>query len=82
MAKRLAPFDTVVTNGPVLTERLRKRGLRIDATMTLGMEREHFSPALRSKALRRSMLAQCDLPEDAHLLMGWGGTIPKSNGRW
>jgi len=77
MAKRLAPFDTVVTNGPVLTERLKKRGLRIDATMTLGIEREHFSPTLRSEALRRSMLAQCGLPEDAHLLIGIGRHHPE-----
>jgi alpha-1,6-mannosyltransferase len=72
MARCLAPFDTVVTNGPVLTDRLRARGLRVDATMTLGIEREHFSPALRSPALRAAMLAQCDLPEDAHLLIGIG----------
>ena len=77
MAKRLEPFDTVVTNGPVLTERLKKRGLRIDATMTLGIEREHFSPDLRSEALRRSMLAQCGLPEDAHLLIGIGRHHPE-----
>ncbi|MBW6527241.1 glycosyltransferase [Sphingomonas sp. RHCKR7] len=72
MARCLAPFDTVVTNGPVLTERLRARGLRVDATMTLGIEREHFSPALRSPALRAALLAQCGLPEDAHLLIGIG----------
>ncbi|TCP35867.1 glycosyltransferase [Sphingomonas sp. BK235] len=72
MARCLAPFDTVVTNGPVLTERLRARGLRVDATMTLGIERAHFSPALRSPALRAAMLAQCGLPEDAHLLIGIG----------
>ncbi|MBB3694598.1 glycosyltransferase [Sphingomonas sp. BK580] len=72
MARCLAPFDTVVTNGPVLTERLRARGLRVDATMTLGIEREHFSPELRSPALRAALLAQCGLPEDAHLLIGIG----------
>ncbi|KQN92539.1 glycosyl transferase family 1 [Sphingomonas sp. Leaf231] len=72
MGRWLDRFDTVVTNGPVLTERLRARGLRIDATMTLGIEREHFSPALRSKALRAAMLAQCGLPEDAYLLIGIG----------
>lgn len=72
MARRLAPFDTVVTNGPVLTERLQARGVRVDATMTLGIERSHFSPDLRSEALRAAMLAQCGLPEDAHLLIGIG----------
>ena len=72
MARWLERFDTVVTNGPVLTQRLRARGLRVDATMTLGIEREHFSPELRSPALRAAMLAQCGLPEDAHLLIGIG----------
>jgi alpha-1,6-mannosyltransferase len=80
MARWLDRFDTVVTNGPVLTERLRARGLRIDATMTLGIEREHFSPALRSPALRAAMLAQCGLPEDAYLLIGIGRHHPEK--RW
>lgn len=77
MTSRLAPFDTVVTNGPILTERLRKRGLRIDATMTLGIERHHFSPGLRSEALRAAMLEQCGLSEDAHLLIGIGRHHPE-----
>lgn len=80
MAGWLERFDTVVTNGPVLTERLRARGLRIDATMTLGIEREHFSPTLRSPALRAAMLEQCGLPEDAYLLIGVGRHHPEK--RW
>jgi alpha-1,6-mannosyltransferase len=80
MARWLDRFDTVVTNGPVLTNRLRARGLRIDATMTLGIEREHFSPALRSPTLRAAMLAQCGLPEDAYLLIGIGRHHPEK--RW
>jgi alpha-1,6-mannosyltransferase len=77
MARWLAKFDTVVTNGPVLTDRLTARGLRVDATMTLGIERAHFSPALRSAELRAAMLAQCGLPEDAHLLIGIGRHHPE-----
>jgi alpha-1,6-mannosyltransferase len=80
MARWLDRFDTAVTNGPVLTNRLRARGLRIDATMTLGIEREHFSPALRSPTLRAAMLAQCGLPEDAYLLIGIGRHHPEK--RW
>lgn len=77
MQRRLDQFDTVVTNGPVLTERLTRRGLRIDATMTLGIERQFFSPALRSERLRSAMLRQCGLPEDAHLLIGIGRHHPE-----
>lgn len=72
MTRCLDRFDTIVTNGPVLTERLSARGLRVDATMTLGIEREHFSPTLRSPALRAALLAQCGLPKDAYLLIGVG----------
>ena len=80
MNRWLDRFDTVVTNGPVLTERLRARGVRIDATMPLGIEREHFSPALRSPSLRAAMLEQCGLPEDAFLLIGVGRHHPEK--RW
>ncbi|MEH3103008.1 MAG: glycosyltransferase [Sphingomonas phyllosphaerae] len=80
MNRWLDRFDTVVTNGPVLTERLRSRGVRIDATMTLGIEREHFSPALRSATLRKAMLEQCGLPDDAFLLIGVGRHHPEK--RW
>jgi alpha-1,6-mannosyltransferase len=72
VASFLEHFDTVVTNGPALTKRIRGRGLRVDATMTLGIERRHFSPDLRDERLRASMLAQCGLPADAHLLLGIG----------
>ncbi|HEU0066560.1 MAG TPA: glycosyltransferase [Sphingomonas sp.] len=68
----LALYDTVATNGPALTKRLHARGVRVDATMTLGIEREHFSPDLRDERLRAALLAQCGLPADAHLLVGIG----------
>ncbi|MDE0880081.1 MAG: glycosyltransferase [Sphingomonas bacterium] len=76
----LERFDTVVTNGPVMTDRLRRRGVRVDATMTLGIERRHFSPAFRDEALRAALLKECDLPEDAHLLLGIGRHHPEK--RW
>lgn len=72
MARFLDRFDTVVTNGPALAKRLRARGLRVDAAMTLGIERRHFSPALRDEELRAALLAQCGLPATAHLLVGIG----------
>ena len=71
-ARFLARFDTVVTNGPALAKRLRRRGLRVDAAMTLGIERHHFSPDLRDEELRAGLLAQCGLPREAHLLVGIG----------
>ena len=71
-ARFLERFDTVVTNGPALAKRLRRRGLRVDAALTLGIERHHFSPDLRDEELRAGLLAQCGLPADAHLLVGIG----------
>jgi alpha-1,6-mannosyltransferase len=55
-----------------LQKRLVKRGVRVDASMPLGIETAHFSPALRDESLRARLLAQCDLPPDGHLLLGIG----------
>lgn len=79
LGRFLERFDTVVTNGPTLTRRLGARGVRVDATMPLGIERAHFSPTLRDPALRISMLAQCGLPHDAHLLLGVGRHHPEKS---
>lgn len=72
MTRFLDQFDTVVTNGPALVKRMEARGIHIDAAMTLGIERQYFSPKMRDEQLRRSLLAQCGLPETGHLLMGVG----------
>ena len=68
----LRRYDTVVTNGPATTARMLARGVRADATMTLGIERRYFSPTLRNEALRVALLDQCGLPPSAHLLLGIG----------
>lgn len=72
MNRFLSLYDTVVTNGPALEKRLKRRGVRIDAAMTLGIERSHFSPNLRDERLRAAMLRQLDLPASGHLLLGLG----------
>ena len=72
MNRFLPMYDTVVTNGPALEKRLMRRGVHIDAAMTLGIERSHFSPGLRDERLRAAMLHQLDLPPDGHLLLGLG----------
>lgn len=80
MARFLDKYDCVVTNGPALAKRLRARGLRIDAAMALGIERGHFSPALRDGHVRRALLRQCGLGEDGLLLLGLGRHHPEK--RW
>ncbi len=72
MDKFLKRYDAFVTNGEALAKRYRRRGLRVDAAMPLGIDRNHFSPDLRDEALRASMLAQLDLPPEGHLLIGLG----------
>lgn len=80
MGRFLDKYDTVLTNGPALQKRLGARGVRVDAAMPLGIERQHFSPAFRDAKLRRALLAQCGLPEDALLLLGLGRHHPEK--RW
>lgn len=80
VGRLLKGFDTVVTNGPALTKRLRARGTRVDATMALGIERGVFSPAHRDAAMRAELLAACGLPRSAHLLVALGRHHPEK--RW
>jgi alpha-1,6-mannosyltransferase len=72
MASFLKKFDVFVTNGPNLAKRHARRGLRVDASMPLGIERGYFSPDLRDERLREALLEQCGLPREAHLLLGLG----------
>jgi alpha-1,6-mannosyltransferase len=80
MSSFLENFDAVVTNGPALEKRLKARGVRIDKSMALGIERGHFSPTLRDERLRTALLAQCGLPPEGHLLLGLGRHHPEK--RW
>ncbi|MGJ3649293.1 glycosyltransferase [Sphingomonas sp. GlSt437] len=80
MNRFLAGYDAVVTNGPALYKRHQRRGVRVDKSMPLGIERGYFSPDLRDERLRASLLEQCGLPADAHLLLGLGRHHPEK--RW
>jgi len=80
MGRFLARYDAFVTNGPELAKRYTRRGLHVDAAMPLGIERRHFSPTLRDERLRASLLAQCGLPPEGHLLLGLGRHHPEK--RW
>jgi len=72
MNRFLAHYDAHVTNGPALAKRFRRRGLHVDASMPLGIERSWFSPDLRDENLRVALLAQLGLPPEGHLLLGLG----------
>ena len=65
-------FDLVVSANDDLTHRLRAGGLTKAETIKMGVEAELFSPALRSEALRRSLLASLGLEASDILLVGVG----------
>ena len=65
-------FDMVVSASASLSARLYAGGLRKLATIPMGVTPGLFSPALRDESLRARLLARCDLPETATLLIGLG----------
>ena len=73
-------FDFVVSASDDLTQRLRAGGMAKARTIPMGVQPGVFSPDLRDEDLRREMLAQCDLPPDATLLVGLGRMAPEK--RW
>jgi alpha-1,6-mannosyltransferase len=75
-----ARFDHIVCASDDLSARLRAGGLRNIVTNRMGVQPGIFSPVHRDEALRRSLLAACDLDEDALLLIGAGRHAPEK--RW
>ncbi len=73
-------FDSLVVCGESLGTRLESRHVGPADCIALGIDRGAFSPALRDDSLRADLLAQCDLPEDATLLIGVGRHHPEK--RW
>ena len=73
-------FDRVVCASGELRDRLAAGGVANTVLHPMGIEDGLFSPARRSMALRRRMLALCELPENAKLLIGVGRLSPEK--RW
>lgn len=65
-------YDLVVCASRELQERLAEGGVANTALHPMGIEAGLFTPDRRDTALRRELLALCDLPEDAHLLIAVG----------
>lgn len=80
MARFLERFDAFVTNGPAIAKREQRRGLTVHAAAPLGIEKAYFAPDFRDEKLRASLLDQCGLPADGHLLLGMGRHHPEK--RW
>jgi alpha-1,6-mannosyltransferase len=75
-----ARFDHIICASDDLAARMRAGGLHHIVTNHMGVQPGIFSPVHRDPALRRRLLASCDLPEDAVLLLGAGRHAPEK--RW
>ena len=65
-------FDGTVTASQALSNRLIEGGMTNVITNPMGIAPGVFSPTLRDEGLRTRLLARCELPPDATLLMGIG----------
>lgn len=73
-------YDIVVTASENLSQRLREGRVRNVVTNPMGVADSAFSPAMRDPARRHALLLECDLGEDAALLIGIGRHTPMK--RW
>lgn len=73
-------FDLIVCASRDLARRLADGGLGSVVTEPMGAEPGRFSPARRDEGLRGGMLARCELPAEAALLVGVGRFAPEK--RW
>jgi alpha-1,6-mannosyltransferase len=73
-------FNMVVSASTGLSQRLVDGGLRHVVTNPMGVDPGVFSPTFRDAGLRARLLAMCDLPEEATLLLGVGRFAPEK--RW
>ncbi|MCW1428707.1 glycosyltransferase [Novosphingobium sp. JCM 18896] len=65
-------YDRVVCASRELRSRLARGGVAGTALHPMGVDTALFGPQRRDPAVRRQLLALCELPEDAHLLIGVG----------
>ncbi|MFC0683849.1 glycosyltransferase [Novosphingobium clariflavum] len=73
-------YDYVVCANSDLSRRLDEGGVSRTVTIPMGVEANRFSPLHRDPALRARLLADCDLPESAALLLAIGRLAPEK--RW
>lgn len=65
-------YDAVVCASRELEGRLARGGVAHTALHPMGVDTALFRPERRDAAMRRRLLALCELPESAHLLIGVG----------
>lgn len=80
LRKLTSRFDSVVTGGQWLADRLEGQGVDAVASVPLGIDRSAFSPAMRDEGLRSRLLAACGCSDEARLVLGVGRFHPEK--RW
>lgn len=65
-------YDRVVCASRELRDRLAAGGVSNTVLHPMGVQEGVFSPANHNPDVRRALLERCDLPEEAHLLLGIG----------
>lgn len=69
--KRLSSkFDATIVSGQWLADRTAQFGIKNPIAVPFGIDKSFFSPKRRNLELRAKLLAEFDLPNDAHLFIG------------
>lgn len=63
-------FDATIVSGDWLAKRVNSFGVRNPVAVPFGIDKAFFSPSRRDPNLRKKLLAELDLPENALLFMG------------
>ena len=63
-------FDATVVSGDWLEQRLKSFDIKNPAAVPFGIDKDFFSPKRRNPELRKALLAELGLPEEASLLVG------------
>lgn len=73
-------FTFTICASPSLRRRLNDGGITGAITLPMGVDANVFSPSLRDMSVRAELLARCNLPDNAALLLGIGRHTPEK--RW
>lgn len=62
-------FDATIVSGDWLADRIDSFGVHNPVPVPFGIDKDFFSPQRRDQKLRAELLAQFELPEEAHLMI-------------
>lgn len=69
LRKLSAPYDTTIVSGKWLENRTKKFGIKNPKAVPFGIDKSFFSPERRDLDLRKSILGDFGLDENAHLFI-------------